>query len=179
RRRVHRNELLAILAIVAVFLAFNLSFVDWHAGWSVGPRYIIPIIPFLGLLMLYATSIMRPLWVLLGAIAFANNLAAVAVNHLISIDYKNPLADYIYPVLLSGVVPRFVEWPPHVPPGSGHVAINTESVAVPPLAGPWGSFNLGEFVFGVGDPRSLLPILFWLALGSLFLYRQTRNLPSQ
>ncbi len=176
RQATRRLDFYSIAAIVAIFSAFNLTFVHWEGGWSVGPRFLIPIIPFLGLLMLYMSSILRLLWIVLGAVSFANNLVAVAVNHLVSVNYKNPLAEYIYPVLLSGFFPGLVPWPPHVPPASGHVSSNMESVAVPPLAGPWGSFNLGEFVFGAGDPLSLLPLVIFLLAGSWILCRIAQRL---
>src|SRR5205814_1133294 len=34
-------------AIVLAYLLLNAGLVDWHGGWAMGPRYLIPAIPFL------------------------------------------------------------------------------------------------------------------------------------
>jgi len=46
-RTVANPEAIALGAIVGVFVLFNLSFNGWTGGWGVGPRYLIPALPFL------------------------------------------------------------------------------------------------------------------------------------
>jgi hypothetical protein len=44
-----RAEALLFSSILAFFVLFNVSFNGWHGGWGVGPRYLIPALPFLAL----------------------------------------------------------------------------------------------------------------------------------
>lgn len=47
RRPGARAETLAAAATVAAILLFAITTVDWTGGWSFGPRYLVPAIPFL------------------------------------------------------------------------------------------------------------------------------------
>ncbi|HSN91928.1 MAG TPA: hypothetical protein VLS93_11925, partial [Anaeromyxobacteraceae bacterium] len=49
RRGERRAEILLALSIAAVFLLFVTTFNGWHGGWAVGPRYLVPALPFLAL----------------------------------------------------------------------------------------------------------------------------------
>lgn len=58
RRRVEagsrpRHGWLIPAAVVVNFLLFNLTFHAWTAGWGVGPRYLVPAMPFL---MIFAVA---------------------------------------------------------------------------------------------------------------------------
>src|SRR5258705_13748085 len=46
-RRGYRAEVATCGSIVVLFLWLNASLVDWQGGWAMGPRYLIPAIPFL------------------------------------------------------------------------------------------------------------------------------------
>ena len=46
-RRGFRAEALAGGTIVLAYVLLNAGLVDWHGGWAMGPRYLIPAIPFL------------------------------------------------------------------------------------------------------------------------------------
>jgi hypothetical protein len=50
----HAAEATLFLAIVSFFLLFNCSFNGWPGGWTVGPRYLVPAIPFLALPLVFA-----------------------------------------------------------------------------------------------------------------------------
>jgi hypothetical protein len=47
RRPAERPETIAAIATVAAILLFSITTVDWSGGWSFGPRYLVPAIPFL------------------------------------------------------------------------------------------------------------------------------------
>lgn len=49
RARAYRAEFLLCLAIVTAFFLFNSSSVMWWGGFAVGPRYLVPMLPFLAL----------------------------------------------------------------------------------------------------------------------------------
>ncbi len=61
--RSRRFETLAIIATFLVFLAFHSFYLNWYAGWSWGPRYLVPALPglcsLLGLLSKRATKAAR------------------------------------------------------------------------------------------------------------------------
>jgi hypothetical protein len=46
-RRGFRAEAITCGGIVLAYLLLNAGLVDWHGGWAMGPRYLIPAIPFL------------------------------------------------------------------------------------------------------------------------------------
>ncbi|MDV7395812.1 hypothetical protein RZS08_30760, partial [Arthrospira platensis SPKY1] len=47
KNRWHRIEGIILCGIVASYTLFAASVVDWQAGWTVGARYYLPILPFL------------------------------------------------------------------------------------------------------------------------------------
>ena len=49
RRRMRRAETLVCLWAFLCFLAFNMSSLIWDGGHAVGPRYLVPMLPFLAL----------------------------------------------------------------------------------------------------------------------------------
>ena len=51
RRRALRLELIVALYAVVGFLFFNASSVMWQGGFAVGPRYLLPMLPFMVLLV--------------------------------------------------------------------------------------------------------------------------------
>ncbi len=44
-----RAELMVIASVIVFFVLFNISFGGWYGGWSVVPRYLGPMVPFLAL----------------------------------------------------------------------------------------------------------------------------------
>lgn len=47
QNKTYRPEFWFCLAAVIIFLLFNSSYYMWWGGWTIGPRHLIPIIPFL------------------------------------------------------------------------------------------------------------------------------------
>jgi hypothetical protein len=176
-------ETAAAAAIVLFFVAANASFNGWEGGFSFGPRYLIPAVPFLALVLLDARSIPRLLLAGLIAISCANNAVAVAVDPQPSGSIAHPLRDYLYPVLVAGEVPEGVVVMPQWPSSllRGRVAINPHTIdqAIPftkhepgSRASTWASFNLGELVSGAGSAWSLLFPLLWFAGGGWWIVRR-------
>ena len=93
--RRFRAEAIAILAIALVFLLSIASFNGWHGGAAFGPRYLVPIIPLLGIPMMFAADRWRVAWLVLGAISIAINLAATAVDPMPIDGMMHPLTGYI------------------------------------------------------------------------------------
>ncbi len=177
-----------IVAVAAFFFAFNVCFNGWEGGFAVGARYLVPLIPLLGLALLDCRGWMRPAVVALAIVSFAINVAATAVDPQPSGSIPRPLTQYIVPLLLHG---RFAPSVPITPPWSaatitGHTSVNRlthDEAAVfqrhPPGSpeSEWASFNLGELLFGPGDARSLIPIVLLLAAGGAAIAWRVRQVP--
>ncbi len=79
----------------------NSGFYGWHGGWAHGPRYLVPMLPFLALPMVFA-----PLRNWLFALAFVASLLRV-VPGVIAFPYTpqvilNPLRDTVLPLMRYG-----------------------------------------------------------------------------
>jgi hypothetical protein len=95
------------------FLLFNASSVAWAGGWAVGPRYVVPMLPFAAVLMGsgVALAVRRPRSVAAVAVLTAWSFVAVwaetiAGNALPDDRIINPLFDSSLPKLLAGDVAR-------------------------------------------------------------------------
>ena len=180
---VMRN--LGILVISAIFLIFNICFLNWEAGFGLGARYLVPLIPLWGVALLRVDK--RRLVVALGALSFAINFAATAVDPQPSGTIPRPLNQYIMPLLISG---HFSDTVPITRPWSadtftGHTSVNRlahdEAVVFsrhPPgsVEADWSSFNLGELIFGAGDARSLIPFAIVFAAAVAAILAKARRL---
>jgi hypothetical protein len=112
RQRTWRAEFWLCLWAVGSFMLFNGSSVMWQGGHGVGPRYLVPMLPFMVLpLALAAAQWARMGWVR-GALAVATvwSFTAVWAQTLGGQNYPdytlNPLFRYSLPRLLAGDVAR-------------------------------------------------------------------------
>ena len=89
---------LAPLSLLLVYAGYS----NWHGGWTVGARYLVPAIPFLCYLLLFGRPhILDPL--LLGASAAAVVLTTL-VFPFVSQAYAFPWASFATPLLAKGLV---------------------------------------------------------------------------
>jgi 4-amino-4-deoxy-L-arabinose transferase-like glycosyltransferase len=174
--RARRAEAAVSIAIALLFLWLNASLVDWEGGWAMGPRYLVPAIPFLAVLAaglaLPAPQVppvaRRAGWVL-AAIAIACSaflmLVGTAVKPEVPVMEKRPFGNYL--------LPRFAK---------GNLAANTQSidsVNAPPHSAVM-AWNLGHRM-GLEGRGSLIPLLaVWIACGAwLVLAVRLREQPRQ
>lgn len=175
-RQRARGEILVIAACVLVFFGFNVTFNNWEGGFGIGPRYLVPVIPLLAILLFPVTRFMRPLWMILAAVSLTLNFVAVAVDPQPSGSIANPFRHYLFPLFLQGRVspdvPLMYPWMNQFV--VGHVGVNLHSMdQIVPMArhapgspaSIWASFNLGESVSGPGSLLSLLPLAVWAVIG--------------
>lgn len=101
-RRLDRSAFWGLtLAPLTLLLVYG-GYANWHGGWSVGARYLVPAVPFLTYLLLLG----RPRAIdpfLLGA-----SVAAIALTSLVfpfvSPGYAFPWASFAAPLLAKGLV---------------------------------------------------------------------------
>lgn len=163
--RLRREPLLA--ACCAAVLVMNACFNGWHGGYTIGPRYLVVIVPLLAVAAIETGSRMRRIAIILGAISLALNLAATAVDPQPPDRVRDPLGHYAIPALFVGSAdPAEAPWIGAF--YTGHTSTNRVAAdeALPfqrhrpgSPANEWASFNLGELLFGAGSAASLLP---WL-----------------
>jgi len=94
RRRKMIAELIAIAAIAIVFIVVISGFNGWNGGWAFGPRYLLPIIPLLGVPMMFAAGAAHRLWILVAALSVAINFVATAVGPMPPDTLKDPMRQW-------------------------------------------------------------------------------------
>ncbi len=137
-------------AIVATFVLFNLCFNGWTGGWGVGPRYLIPALPFLFLPALAG-------WQRLPRTAAAISVLSTSLMFCVAATLV------MVPGPNTGVAVDFDPvWYTMRVLAMGSVSVNSQSISepYPTEAGNnlFDSWNLGE-VMGLTGWASLLPAL--------------------
>jgi hypothetical protein len=110
-----RADAILCAGMAAFLIIFNITFVQWHAGWTVGPRYLAPAIPFFAFPLVFAYRRAAKLTAALAVVSVAMNLVITAVDPqapvgtgvLASIPGRplwtyNPVSEYELPLLLTG-----------------------------------------------------------------------------
>jgi len=163
--RARRAEAVVCLAIALLFLWLNASLVDWEGGWAMGPRYLVPAIPFLVVLaaglalpMKVRPAVTRAGWAVAALLVLYSAflmLVGTAVKPEVPIGEKHPFGNYL--------LPRFRK---------GNLSANTQSIdsVNAPAHSPVRAWNLGHRV-GLEGRASLLPLaVVWIACGVWLLY---------
>ncbi|MEM6370930.1 MAG: hypothetical protein AAF851_21780 [Myxococcota bacterium] len=102
-RLVARVGAVGVLALF-VFIAAHAA---WRGGWTLGPRYIIPVVPLLGLWVVEAMVVpaVRPWALVLGALSICMTGFAAALYPHLSDVYANPVAHFVLPTYARGLAP--------------------------------------------------------------------------
>jgi len=112
RAGIYRRELAVCIWAVASFLLFNGSSVMWSGGFGVGPRYLVPMLPFLAFGMGAFFAMWGVRWlsrvalVTTGGWSFLNVWAQTIGGQSFPQYQPNPLLDYSLPELAAGNVAR-------------------------------------------------------------------------
>lgn len=177
-------EVALFVAMFIGFLLMNSSFNNWHSGWSIGPRYLIPALPFLSLPLTLIFEKLPRATLVVAALSATIMLMVTAVDPQPSWMIQNPLIQYNLPLLRGKtLVLRKIDGSPLMPLIQGPVSANPIGVYeswVYPVSQPgsiqeqWNSFNLGEF-YWPGSLMSLMPLVCVLILGLGILWRWCRR----
>ena len=97
-----RADGLLIAYILVGFILFNSSYFAWWGGWSIGPRHIIPMIPFV-VLSIYAVL---PRWkypvIGLGSLSVLIMMAHTLTDPQVRDNLYFPLKEFAIPNLIDG-----------------------------------------------------------------------------
>ncbi len=111
RARRFRAAFWVTLWCALSFVLFNASSAMWDGGFSVGPRYLVPALPFFVLPIIFLLEGMPRRWVT--ALFFATALASLLSIWLLTLSGqgfpqydRHPLWEYSLPRLLDGDVAR-------------------------------------------------------------------------
>src|SRR5438270_11764488 len=96
------REFWAIVAIVTIFILVIASFNGWNGGFAFGPRYLVPIIPLLGIPMMAAR--MRMIWIPVVIVSVGLNLIATATDPMPSSELPHPVSRYLVPAFFTGEI---------------------------------------------------------------------------
>ena len=149
RRTAMTAEAVVAALVVLYFLLFNLSFNGWTGGWSIGPRYLIPALPFFFSFSLPGFRRFPRVSLALIAVSAALMLSVTAVQTMIPADDSGPPPPGADPLAQS--LRQLA---------AGRVSTSMQSMleAAPSRSGydAWDSYNLGELL-GLPELFSLLP----------------------
>ncbi len=164
-RAGHRAEAVACTAVFLAFLALNAGLVDWHGAWAIGPRYLVPSLPFLALAATGLVLARPPFSAARRWLAAAGTLAAAAslammligtsVKPEVPLNVQRPFPEFLFP--------RFFH---------GHLARNQQSIDSEYGTGTRQAWNLGHLL-GLEGLLTLAPLGLWMAVTGLWLSRAT------
>lgn len=123
QRKDQRSVAVLIWLVITAFFAYNASSIMWWGGHSVGPRYLVPMLPFMVLPIIFAfNNLLARAWgqifsaLLIVASVFINGALTIAGQSWpplgffpFTIEQMNssfPVIDYALPLLATGNIAR-------------------------------------------------------------------------
>ena len=110
RRRDVRFEVLLAAVICGAFLAYNSGALNPFGGWTPGPRYLLPALPFAAVLVAFIASSLRGIAVALMAVAAGIFLVATATMPNAPERFTDPLFELWLPRFMGGELADSGAW---------------------------------------------------------------------
>ncbi len=112
REKRWRAEALVIAAAVVVYFAFvsSIHIDQWDGGSAFGPRFLIPMVPFLALPVVLAYRRHKPLFFVLVTISIAAQFMATAAEPQPHESIMDPLFEVIVPRFAVSAFHRVANW---------------------------------------------------------------------
>ena len=117
----HRSEFWVALTSVGAMFLFNSSSIMWWGGFAVGPRYLLPMLPFVSLPMIFIFRRSAPVWmdvlsIILAAWSFIATWGLTLAGQAFPPDtLRNPLVEYAWPNWQIGNIARNLGMFLHLP----------------------------------------------------------------
>ena len=169
-KREWRAEGLLIAAMTTAYLLFIASYgtsiYDWAGATYLGPRHIIPLLPFFALPLYFGARFLRFLFYPLFAVSVFYMLLATAIEPRVPTPFEIPARDFLLPDYLRG---KFAENTFNMfDPQNRNLTRDSTAFNLPKLAGVPGRYQLA-------------PLMLWwlLAGGALFLAAATEEAGSE
>lgn len=106
--KLFKPEIIFCLAVACCFIYINSSYNLWFGGWGIGPRFLIPALPYFmaGCFIFYACSsaVMRKLFSLAAICSCIVISLCTFVYPQVPENIHNPLTGFILPYFLQGRV---------------------------------------------------------------------------
>lgn len=164
RKRPSRPEGLLVLGMTIAYLLFLASYgssiYDWSGADYLGPRHLVPLLPFLALPICFAGPRMSWFFYPLLGLSIFYMLLGTAVEPRVPFPFESPARDLLLPDYLHGKLAQNA----HHLFDSGDHLITRDSTA----------FNLAKLA-GVPGRAQLLPLMVWWTLLGGALIRATRE----
>jgi hypothetical protein len=169
--RRHRPEALVCCCSGALFVWLNASLVDWQGAWAVGPRYLVPCLPFFAIaaagtvatlprhLSVRSRRLAGMLFAVLVAPSALLMLASTAVKPEVPSAFERPFTDLVLPAFRDG-----------------DLALNDQSfdTFLPGEHDPRYAWNLGQLA-GLSGLASLVPLLVYALVVGTWLWLRTSS----
>ncbi len=158
RERFWRRELIVCFAMVGVFFSFNSGFGDsivyWGGAWSIGPRHLVPMLPFMTVPI---ALLCRERWfavaaAVLGSVSLLAMFSATAITPRVPYEASDPFLFYLRQLHL------------------GRISLNAAGIFANRFV-PGYSFNLGQLL-GLPGRTQLLPLALLWAIAIPWLFRK-------
>jgi hypothetical protein len=148
--RRHRSAALLSLGVVAVYPLFFARWFIWDGGWCWGPRFLVPVLPFMSLFLAPVVKrALGPSRELTKALLATLGVLSVWVQTLgVLVDFNR----YLLILADKGIdlSPSLVHFQPELSPLLGHLALL--------WSGLWDVTWLPDLAAGVDWPRLLAPL---------------------
>jgi hypothetical protein len=100
-KREWRREAMLMGAVVVGYILFNAGLYCWHGGWTVGPRYLVPMLPFMAFFIAFGNW--SRLSYLVAFILSVFQVAFAVIGHPhVPEQIANPLVEVILPCMAAG-----------------------------------------------------------------------------